>query len=299
MFLQSPVNTSNKLNQFFRRCFFIEITIMPILKILPSNQQYFSMGSKMNKTVIEWCDFTWNPVTGCKHPCRDVYCYNTKKSTSPLNRFGAKYRENGKVVSEKDWKSRETGENHVALQGEVYPYGYDPTIYFYRLDQPKKVKEPAKIFVADTGDLFGNWVPAEWVSSVLSVVKECPWHTFQFLTKNPRKLLAYDFPENAWVGTSINSDRDVERVNILKKVKAPVRYLSVEPLLGELTFNLTGIEWVILGAMTGKNPVVPEIAWIEGVLTSAGKNNIPVFMKDNVERYYQSAEGLPKEFPVL
>lgn len=253
----------------------------------------------MNKTSIEWCDYTWNPVTGCNHPCRDVYCYNTKKATAPLNRFGAKYKEDGKFVREKDWRSRETGETHVALQGEVYPYGYDPTIYFHRLGQPRKVKEPAKIFVVDTGDLFGTWVPTEWIDQVLSVVRECPQHVFQFLTKNPRKLLSFEFPHNAWVGTSINSDRDMARVDMLKKVEVPVRYLSIEPLLGEVTFDLTGIEWVILGAMTGKNPVIPEMAWIEGVLTAARRNNIPVFMKDNMDRYYQGLGELAKEFPAI
>lgn len=106
----------------------------------------------MNKTTIEWCDYSWNPVSGCLHPWRNVYCYNTLKATSPLNRFGAKYLDTeGKAVYEKNWRARETGECHVAQKGEVTPYGFDPTFYPHRLDEPLKEKNPGKVFVVDTG----------------------------------------------------------------------------------------------------------------------------------------------------
>ncbi len=77
----------------------------------------------MNKTNIEWTDYTWNPVSGCLHPCRNTYCYNTMKRTSYLNRFGARYRENSEFRYEKNWKSRQTVKCHTAQKGEVYPYG--------------------------------------------------------------------------------------------------------------------------------------------------------------------------------
>lgn len=65
----------------------------------------------MNKTSIEWCDYTWNSITCCFHPYRETYCYNTMKATSPLNRFGARYRnKDGFLVHEKNWKSRQTGQ---------------------------------------------------------------------------------------------------------------------------------------------------------------------------------------------
>ena len=75
----------------------------------------------MNKTNIEWTDFTWNPVSGCKHKCRYEYCYNTQKHQSRLNRFGAKFKEENEIKIEKNWSARETGENHVAKAGEVTP----------------------------------------------------------------------------------------------------------------------------------------------------------------------------------
>lgn len=249
----------------------------------------------MNKTTIEWCDYTWNPVTGCLHSCRYVYCYNTIKSTSPLNRFGARYvNEQGTPVYEKDWRLRENGKSHVAKKGEIYPFGYDPTFYPHRLEEPLKVKKGGRVFVVDTGDLFGNFIPTEWINAVIDVARRCPQHTFQFLTKNPKRLLDFTFPDNAWVGTSINSDKDRKRVDIIKKVAAPVKYLSIEPLLGRVGFSLEGLQWIIIGAQTGGNAVKPKKEWVEELLLEAKKHNIPVFLKENLQLYYQLDR---KEFP--
>jgi protein gp37 len=249
----------------------------------------------MNRTSIEWCDYTWNPVSGCLHRCRDVYCYNTMKATAPLNRFGARYIDgSGRPVYEKDWKARETGECHIAKEGEIYPYGYDPTLYPHRLDEPLRVRKPGRIFVVDTGDLFGRWVPAEWIEQVIDAARRCPQHTFQFLTKNPKRLLDFEFPENAWVGTSVNSGKDKGMAEVLKKASAPVRFLSIEPLLGRVSFDLEGLQWLIIGAQTGKDPVRPEREWVEDILSMAGKLRIPVFLKDNIAHVYPKPG---KEYP--
>jgi len=118
----------------------------------------------INKTPIEWASVfgdgtgkSWNPVTGCLHECRKTYCYNTMKSTAVLNMFGAKRMtnrygflnsaEDPKYEYVKDWRSVDDGELHYALKGEVYPYGYSPTYYPHRLDDPRKVKKPCGIFV--------------------------------------------------------------------------------------------------------------------------------------------------------
>lgn len=237
----------------------------------------------MNRTSIEWCDYTWNPITGCLHPCRYVYCYNTMKATSPLNRFGARYRNRrGKIVTERNWKKRQTGGTHIAKPGEIYPYGYDPTFYPHRLNQPEKVKKPSKIFVVDTGDMFGEFIPEDWIRQIMDVVKKCPWHTFMFLTKNPGRMLAWKFPPNAWAGTTVTSNADRARAQTIKKVRAGVRYLSIEPLLGRVSFDLRGIQWIILGAQTGKNPKRPERQWIDEILEKADRLKIPVFMKNNI-----------------
>lgn len=247
----------------------------------------------MNKTSIEWCDYTWNPVTGCFHPCRLTYCYNTIKSTSPLNRFGAVYiDENGKKACEKDWQSRQTHECHISKKGEIYPYGYDPTFYPHRLNEPFKTKKPARIFSVDTGDLFGKWVPADWITQTIEVVEKCPRHTFQFLTKNPGRLLDIAFPDNSWVGVSINTNRDKPAADLLKKVRAKVRFLSIEPLLGEVDFCFKGLQWIIIGAKTGKNPFQPQKEWVDEIVRQAESLAIPIFIKNNLNYYPQR-----KEFP--
>ena len=252
----------------------------------------------MNKTSIEWCDWSWNPVTGCLHGCRYAYCYNTVKATAPLNRFGAIYIENGQRKTVKDWRSRETGGLHIAEKGEINPYGYDPTFYPHRLDEPLRLRKPGRIFVVDAGDAFGQWVPAEWIRKILDVASRAPWHTFQFLTKNPGRYLEFEFPGNCWIGTTVNSDKDLSRAKALlsAKGKAPVLFLSIEPLLGEFTMDLEGFQWVIIGAQTGsRSPVRPEKSWIEGILNRAAGAGVPVFMKRNIAPYW---DCLIHDFPV-
>jgi protein gp37 len=252
----------------------------------------------MNKTQIEWCDYTWNPVTGCKHQCRDVYCYNTMKRTAPLNRFGAKYKTGSNLfIREKNWRSRETGKNHTAEKGEVYPFGYDPTFYPHRLQEPYKVRKSSKIFVVDTGDLFGSWVPREWIEKVLQVAVDNPHHTFQFLTKNPERMMDFNFPQNAWAGTSINTNSDKSRANTIKKVDATVSWISIEPLRGPVEFDFSGLQWIVIGAQTGRNAVIPQDNWIDNILENADNLSIPVFMKFNLRPHYSG--NLVQNFPTI
>lgn len=249
-----------------------------------SGQTTERLPEEMNKTSIEWCDYSWNPVTGCMHACRDIYCYNTMKATAPLNRFGAVYLEDGRRKSAKNWQLRETGGLHIAKKGEINPFGYDPTFYPHRLDEPLKVKRPGRIFVVDAGDLFGRWVRADWIWRVLHIATLAQWHTFLFLTKNPARYREFEFPGNCWLGTTITSDKDSWRAEALlsAKGKAPVLFLSIEPLLGKLTIPLEGFQWIIVGAQTGKNPVMPDKGWIEEILTRARIAAVPVFMKTNI-----------------
>lgn len=255
----------------------------------------------MNDTAVEWAQKSWNVITGCYHACRNQYCYNTMKNSAPLNRFGALYiDERGEQVRVKDWRKREKGGIYIARRGERYPYGYAPTYHPARLDMPKKRKKPARIFVVDTGDLFGKWVPAEWINSILDVVRVCPQHTFIFLTKNPVRLLEFSFPRHAWVGTSISTTEDSHRVDIIKKTDTLVRFLSIEPLLGPLhDIDFLGLQWIILGAQTGRNAPLPDHVWVDDIVNRAKALSIPVFIKNNLkglcdhaqQEYPQSTDG--------
>ena len=161
----------------------------------------------MNKSAIDWCDFSWNPVTGCNFGCE--YCYARRQAT----RFAGNTRLNmtneqlktdtaGLYILEQPFKN---------YNGAVLPFpaGFAPTFHKYRLGDPAKKKKPANIFVCSMADLFGNWIPEEWIEAVFEACKAAPQHNYLFLTKNPGRYqtlaAAGKLPElpNFWYGSSI------------------------------------------------------------------------------------------------
>ncbi|NIQ96022.1 MAG: DUF5131 family protein [Desulfuromonadales bacterium] len=199
----------------------------------------------MNRTKIEWTDFTWNPVTGCQHGC--PYCYARAVS----KRFGR---------------------------------SFEPLYHLRRLDQPTKRREPAKIFVCSMADLFGDWIPQVYIRSVLEVVRNCPHHTFQFLTKNPARLQEFKpWPANCWVGaTTDTEERFEEAITLLAQVEAPVRFISAEPLLFNPTRMSKVVDWVIIGAMTGPRATPVDAEAVERLTLLSRRLGIPVFHKNNL-----------------
>ena len=201
----------------------------------------------MNKTKIEWCDYTWNPVTGCLHGC--PYCYAERIA------------------------KRFTGH-------------FKPEFHPNRLSEPMKIKKPSKIFVVSMGDLFGEWVPKEWIESVLETVEQCPQHTFIFLTKNLKRYQSCLFPDNAWVGCTVTDLRDKEIIT-LDALKAKVKFLSIEPLLygpnKDIDFN--GIDWIIIGAQTGPRAKKYDLFTVYNIIGQAGAQKIPVFIKDSIAEF--------------
>ena len=239
----------------------------------------------MNKSKIEWCDYTWNPVTGCYHDCG--YCYAGRIA----NRFGRPQEAimfEG-VLDEED-KQFEVDERDSKYP---YPFGFRPTFHKYRLDQPAKVKKPSKIFVSSMGDLFGEWVPDEWIEAVLDIVKKCPQHTFQFLTKNPDRYYNYfsvdllngGAPDNLWIGaTADNANKAGCFSDNLCFMNANVRFLSLEPLLEDVAdyIDYEGADWIIIGAQTGPRAIKPKKEWVQRIIDQCKKHKIPLFLKDNL-----------------
>lgn len=138
----------------------------------------------MEKTKIDWCDSTWNPVTGCLHGCK--YCYARGIS----NRFsggGEKWCEDKLIVLEEKVYAEESE------KAEPYPYGFVPTFHKYRLDE-YAAKKKRNIFVCSMADLFGKWVPTDWKIEVLEACRKAPQHNYLFLTKDP---IGY-FIRNTW-----------------------------------------------------------------------------------------------------
>ena len=205
----------------------------------------------MNKTKIEWTDYTWNPITGCHHGC--PYCYARKKAENPFYK-------------------------------RAFPYGFEPHFYHERLNEPLKLKNPSKIFTVSMGDMFGDWVPKLWIDLIFDQMKQSPNHTFQILTKNPgriNKVVSGDmYSQNIWLGTSVEGNGIENRIHELKKVPQFHKFVSFEPLQGMIMSDLSGIEWVIIGAQTNPTKYPPSEA-IQSVLYRA--KDIPVFFKNNMK----------------
>lgn len=253
----------------------------------------------MNKSKIEWCDFTWNPVTGCRHGCS--YCYAAKQA----NRFcgnilinkasGQLKEENGLWVLEKPFR------NEVD-KVTPFPVKFEPVLHEYRLPMPAQKKKPAVIFVVSMGDLFGEWVPDAWIERVFEAAKAAPWHTYLFLTKNPVRYMqlagAGMLPEdkNFWYGSTATTPDDPFWWSDYHNT-----FVSIEPLLKPLVASeeesIKKVGWIIVGAETGqqKNKTVPQPEWVQDILDETRKAGIPIFMKDNLKSYWNGE--LIQEFP--
>jgi len=218
----------------------------------------------MNKTKIEWTDYSWNPITGCKHGC--WYCYAKKLCLRfPKN----------------------------------FPNGFEPTFYPERLNEPHKLKKPSKIFVCSIADLFAPWTNHLWRMQVLESIEKCPVkHTFQLLTKNPEGAYDYDFPDNVWVGTTITDQWELEdKIDDMLNINAKVRFISFEPLLSHI-FSLGLIytfDWIIVGKLTGSKKIQLKKHWVKDIVDKTRDWSIPLFMKNNLKPIWD--EPLIQEFP--
>lgn len=205
----------------------------------------------MNKTAIEWCDYTVNPVKGlCPVAC--PYCYARKM----YKRFG--------------WRE-------------------DIRFSDAAIDELLAAPAGSRVFVGSTMELFGNWVADNWMEQILHDVRSSPQATYVFLTKIPERLSRWNpWPGNAWVGaTATNENTWRGALEELPSVNAPVKFISFEPLHGpiEATSSLlehSGIDWVIIGAQTGPGAVAPDPRWVGDIILAAGSAGIPIFLKDNL-----------------
>ena len=163
----------------------------------------------MNKTKIEWCDYTVNPIKGlCPVDCKD----NQGKSYCYARAMYKRFKWNPEIRYE------------------------DPFYQFYDL----KKKPPSRVFVGSTMELFGDWIREEWMVNILSFCKAYPQHTFIFLTKQPQNLIKFSpFPSNVWLGVSATNQQQFdEAVKYLKEVEATVKFISFEPLLERINIDL-------------------------------------------------------------
>lgn len=153
----------------------------------------------MNKTKIDWCDSTWNPVTGCLHGCE--YCY-ARRIANRFSGGGEKWKDDNLFVLDEKFYVEELE------KACPYPYGFKPTLHRYRLDEYTN-KKGRNIFVCSMADLFGEWVPDSWIDEVFKACEKAPQHNYLFLTKNPERYIKSEkekrlpWADNFWFGSSV------------------------------------------------------------------------------------------------
>lgn len=247
----------------------------------------------LEKTKIDWCDSTWNPVTGCFHNCD--YCY----ARGIAKRFGgASETHDNETCHECQWITEAEGKIHELDEpiydydmgrNAPYPYEFDPTFHRYRLNEYQN-KKGRNIFVCSMADLFGEWVPDTWIEEVFAACDRAPQHRYIFLTKNPDRYAQLanvgklpKWKDNWWFGSTYT--------NMKSKFFSGGIYwntfISIEPLLEYMDVGLgsfSSVNWIIIGAETGKRKgkVVPEKAWIDRICYAADITHAAVFMKDSL-----------------
>lgn len=266
------------------------------------------MGSK---TKIDWADATWNPVTGCLHGCE--YCYARRIA----ERFGGCWRIDlppdtswrgnvGERGLMGDYARHCNGKCHVLDEPEIecavldppsgyrgkvkpYPYYFDPTFHRYKLKEPQHWKKPRNIFVCSMADLFGEWVPDEWIEQVFKACEAAPQHRYLFLTKNPARYVdlytraILPVGKQYWYGATVTS-ADTPFFYSRMPDDNPHTFASIEPIMCQLPHAKELPEWIIIGAETGnrKGKVIPERAWVDGIVNQAQERRVPVFMKESL-----------------
>lgn len=241
-------------------------------------------GIEWTKTFLpdgtERQGYTWNPTGGCLHGCT---------WQMPDGAVAECY---AKTVAER-------------LATKAYDQGFEHHYWRPRaLDEPFKVKTPAKIFVGSMADLFGHWVPEVQIRAALAVMTQADWHTFQTLSKYPLRLPQFNpFPPNVWVGVSLPAGHLMKPegakralwayLEHMEKIEATVRFMSIEPLWFDASVVLSEyvvvngklpFEWAIIGAASnGPKTFQPEPGWVQRLMWVLDGGDIPVFFKGNLD----------------
>jgi protein gp37 len=208
------------------------------------------------RSSIEWTEATWNPVTGCTKVspgCKHCYAERMSKRLK-------------------------------AMGQPKYANGFELTVHPECLDQPLDWKKPRMIFVNSMSDLFHGDVPLSFIQDVFRVMRRASQHTFQVLTKRSQRLLELnprlDWPDNVWMGVSVENQDYRFRIDHLRKTSARVKFLSLEPLLGPLPhLGLHNIDWVIVGGESGPGARPMDEAWVIDIRDQCQANDVPFFFK--------------------
>jgi protein gp37 len=210
----------------------------------------------MKTTKIEWTDKTWNPITGC-----------TKISAGCANCYA-------EIMSKR----------LQAMKQDKYKNGFILTMHNDVLDEPIKWKKPHTIFVCSMSDLFHENVPFSFIDKVMETIKSTPQHNYQILTKRANRMAEYFsdkiIPKNAWLGVTVDIASSKSRIDFLRNLNAPIKFLSCEPLLEDLgDMNLDGIDWVIVGGESGAKARPMKEEWVQSIKVQTEKQGSAFFFK--------------------
>lgn len=209
------------------------------------------------KTQIEWTEQTWNPTTGCtKVSAGCKHCY-------------------AEVMAKR----------LKAMAANGYANGFELSLMPDRLLQPLKRKKPTTYFVNSMSDLFHENVPFDFIDKVFETIKQTPQHKYQILTKRENQLLKYfknrEVPDNVWLGVSVENIKEgLPRIDVLRKISAKTRFLSIEPLLEDIgKVDFSNIHWVIVGGESGSKARKMKKTWVENIQKQCDEQNIAFFFK--------------------
>ena len=218
-----------------------------------------------DRSAIEWTEATWNPTTGCDRTspgCDHCYALTLARRLKAM----------GQLKYQQDGDPRTSGE------------GFALTLHPDAVDLPRKWSVPRLVFVNSMSDLFHQEVPDDFITTVMSTMRDTPQHTYQVLTKRSHRLAKIsadiDWPPNVWMGVSVESNRYAFRADHLRATTAAVKFLSLEPLLGPLpSLDLDGIDWVIVGGESGPNARKMDASWARDLRDRCVSADIPFFFK--------------------
>jgi protein gp37 len=207
-------------------------------------------------SAIEWTETTWNPLTGCTKispGCK--HCYAERMSL------------------------------RLQAMGQAnYANGFDLTLHEHMLEVPLRWRKPRLVFVNSMSDLFHKDAPEKFILRVFDVMRRASWHVFQVLTKRADRLAKLspriDWPDNVWMGVSVERADYLFRIDHLRQTGAKVRFLSLEPLLGPLPgMDLEGVDWVILGGESGPGARPMQEQWVKDIRDQCLAAEVPFFFK--------------------